>query len=88
MQYGVLGIETDVLYQWKSLVPTLIRKLTPISDIYLENIGAKSGQFVSHILGQPELPIKNVHLKNVSVVQLRGDKKHIQENMNNFESDN
>jgi hypothetical protein len=88
MQYGALGIETDVLYQWKNLVPTLIRKLTPISDIYLENIKAKSGQFVSRILGQPELPIQNVHLKNVSVEQLQGDKKHIQENTNNFESDN
>jgi hypothetical protein len=88
MQYGALGIETDVLYQWKNLVPTLIRKLTPISDIYLENIKAKSGKFISRILGQPELPVKNVHLKNVSVEQLQRDKKHIQENINNFESDN
>ena len=88
MEYGVLGIETDVLYQWKDLVPTVIRKLTPISNIYLENVKAKSGQFISRILGQQEQPVENVHLKNVSVNHLRGDKKHIQENLKNFESDN
>ena len=36
MDFGVVGIETDVLYQWRNLVPTIERKLTPISDIYFK----------------------------------------------------
>lgn len=84
MELGILGIETDVLYQWKTLVPTIIRRLTPISNIQLENVKAKSGQFVSRILGQQELPVENVTLKNVSVEHLLGNKQHIGENVNNF----
>jgi len=56
---GILGIETDVLYQWKDLVPTIERRLTPIKDIYLENIKAKNVKVISRILGQKELPVEN-----------------------------
>ena len=55
MREGVFGIETDVLYQWRDLVPTVERRLTPISDIYLENVHANNAKFVSRILGQEEL---------------------------------
>lgn len=84
MEYGVLGIETDVLYQWKTLVPTIERRLTPVKDIYLNNVKASSAKFVSRILGDKELPVENVSLKNVSVGTLRGDQKYIQENVNSF----
>lgn len=62
---GILGIETDVLYQWRDLVPTLETKLTPIKNIYLENFKAKDVQFVSNIQAQEALPVTNVQLKNV-----------------------
>ncbi|PCH67918.1 MAG: polygalacturonase [Bacteroidales bacterium] len=65
IKQGILGIETDVLYQWRDLVPTIERRLTPISDIYLNNIHAGKVQFISRILGQKELPVKNVILKEV-----------------------
>ncbi len=65
MRMGVFGIETDVLYQWRNLVPTYERKLTPISDVYLSNIHARKGKFISRILGQEELPVKNIQLTNV-----------------------
>ncbi len=84
MEYGVLGIETDVLYQWKTLVPTIERRLTPIKNIYLENVKASSAKFISRILGDKELPVENVSLKNVTVGTLQGDKKYIQENVNGF----
>lgn len=84
MDFGVLGIETDVLYQWRTLVPTLERKLTPISDISLTDIKAGSVKFISRILGQDEMPVENVFLKNVSVTEMREDKKHIHENIVNF----
>jgi polygalacturonase/lysophospholipase L1-like esterase len=80
---GVLGIETDVLYQWRTLVPTYERRLTPIKDVYLENIVAKDVKFVSRILGQKELPVENVSLKNITTGTVQ-EKKHIHENVINF----
>ncbi|MDD3323136.1 MAG: glycoside hydrolase family 28 protein [Paludibacter sp.] len=82
--FGILGIETDVLYQWKTLVPTKERRLTPIQDIYLDNVKAKSVKFVSRILGQKGLPIQNVFLKGVVADTIRENKKHIHENVINF----
>lgn len=77
---GILGIETDVLYQWRTLVPTVVRRLTPIQDIYLENVKATNVMFVSRILGQKELPVKNVSLRNVNAEVIR-EKEHIHENV-------
>jgi polygalacturonase/lysophospholipase L1-like esterase len=82
---GVLGIETDVLYQWRTLVPTYERRLTPIKDVYLENIVAKDVKFVSRILGQKELPIENVSLKNITTGTVQ-EHKHIHENVKGFSS--
>ena len=84
MDLGILGIETDVLYQWKDLVPTYVRKVTPIKNVYLENIKATNVQFESRILGQKELPVENIFLKNVVADTIR-NKKQIHENVINFE---
>ncbi|ACT93521.1 glycoside hydrolase family 28 [Dyadobacter fermentans DSM 18053] len=81
---GVLGIETDVLYQWRTLVPTKIRKLTPISDIYLSNISVKDVKFESRILGQKELPVKNVSMKNITTGKVQ-EQKEIHENVLDFQ---
>lgn len=71
---GILGIETDVLYQWRTLVPTYERRLTPIKDIFLENISVSEVQFVSRILGEEELPISNVSLKKLKATHVQGEK--------------
>ncbi|MCW3110807.1 MAG: glycoside hydrolase family 28 [Segetibacter sp.] len=84
---GVLGIETDVLYQWRDLVPTYERRLTPIKDIFLVNIVASDVKFVSRILGQKELPVENVSLKNITTGEVQ-EKKHIHENVINFTTSN
>lgn len=84
---GILGIETDVLYQWKTLVPTVERRLTPISDIHLDNLQATNVKFLSRILGQKEQPVKNVFLKNVTADTVQ-EKAHIQENVINFKNIN
>ena len=83
MDLGVLGIETDVLYQWKDLVPTLERRLTPIQGVYLENIQATNVKYVSKLVGQKELPIQNVSLKGIVADTVRSE-KYIQENVLNF----
>jgi polygalacturonase len=82
---GVLGIETDVLYQWRTLVPTYEKRLTPIKDIYLENVAVKDVKFVSRILGQKELPVENVSLKNITTGAVQ-EQKHIHENVIKFSS--
>lgn len=80
---GVLGIETDVLYQWRTLVPTYEKRLTPIKNIYLKNISAGDVKFVSRVLGQKEVPVANVWLKRVTTGNIR-EKKHIHENVTGF----
>lgn len=72
MRDGILGIETDVLYQWRDLVPTIERRLTSIENISLQNVQANDVNFISRIEGQEELPIKNVHLKNVTAEKVWG----------------
>lgn len=81
---GILGIETDVLYQWRNLVPTIERKLTTIHDIYLEEVHAENVEFVSRILGQEELPVQNVQLKAVVADTIRGE-AYRHKNVNQFE---
>ncbi|MBK0369257.1 glycoside hydrolase family 28 protein [Flavobacterium agrisoli] len=80
---GVLGIETDVLYQWRDLVPTIDRKLTPIENIYLEDYNVKEVKFIARILGQKELPVKDVFLKNIKTEKVT-EQKYITENVTNF----
>lgn len=80
MREGVLGIETDVLYQWRDLVPTYERRLTPISDIHINNIQLNKVKFISRIMGNKELPIERVYLKNVAV-QLVENEDYIHENV-------
>jgi len=80
---GILGIETDVLYQWRDLVKTIERRLTKIENINLENFNAGDVSFVSRVLAEKEMPVENVKLINVKALNIR-DKKHIHENLENF----
>lgn len=67
LRYGPLGIETDVLYQWRKLVPTYEVRLTPISNIYMENVRAGKVKYLTKIDGQDSLPVRNVKLTEVEV---------------------
>ena len=80
---GILGIDTDVLYQWRDLVPTIERRLTPIKNVYLDNIKATNVKFISKISGQKELPVENIFLKNVTADVVQGN-QNIHENVLNF----
>lgn len=87
MREGILGIETDVLYQWRDLVPTYERRLTPISDVFLENIEANDVKFISRILGDEELPVKYISLKNVEARSVKGE-EFINKNVRFFSYEN
>lgn len=83
---GILGIETDVLYQWRNLVQTFEKRLTPIKNVFLNNVQATEVTFISRILGQKELPIENVQLKSVKATKVI-DQPSIHENILNFKSE-
>lgn len=64
---GVVGIETDVLYQWRTLVPTYEERLTPIRGVHVRNVTVGETPTAFRILGDKELPVRDVFISNVSV---------------------
>lgn len=81
-QFGVLGIETDVLYQWRTLVPTYEERLTPIRNIHVRNV--KIGQTATpfRILGDARQPVKNVFLDDISIDTVRGQRNRYENTLN------
>ncbi len=69
---SVLGIETDVLYQWKTLVPTVEERLTKISCIHVSNIKIAETGTPFRIEGDKRQPVTNVTLDNVTIGKARG----------------
>lgn len=63
----VAEIDTDVLYQWRDLVPTYKDTLTRISNIYLTNIQVDSAKAIYEFRGDARLPIRNVVMKDIAV---------------------
>jgi len=80
---GILGIDTDVLYQWRDLVATYERRLTPIQQIYLTDIKTGSIDFISKISANKELPVEDVVLNLVEVDSISVEEV-INENVNQF----
>jgi polygalacturonase len=68
-KFGVLGIDTDVLYQWRDLVPTYEEKLTPIRGIHLKNIQVEETDMAVKIAGDAKLPVRDVFLEDITVNQ-------------------
>lgn len=73
----VLEIDTDVLYQWRDLVPTYKDSLTRISDIYIDSILCDRAEVVYDLKGDVRLPIKRVEIKNVFVKEVTDTVKNI-----------
>ena len=63
----VLEIDTDVLYQWKNLVPTYETRYTRIENIFMKNVSCRDANAIYDIKGNPNLPIKNINLSNIQV---------------------
>lgn len=61
----MLGIQTDVLYQWRSLVPTYEERLTRIDGIHMRGVECDSVGCVYEIVGDPKLPVRNVTLDSI-----------------------
>lgn len=83
---GILHVETDVLYQWRTLMPTNERRLTAIAGLHVSNVEVAEAQFVCRIKGQAELPVRDVRLRDLRVRTLRGAPV-ITENVEGFVDD-
>ncbi|MDT8761079.1 glycoside hydrolase family 28 protein [Sphingomonas psychrotolerans] len=69
---GVLSVDTDVLYQWRTLTPTYDRRLTTIEGLHVTDVRVAEASFVCAIKGQAELPVRNVLLRDVRVERTTG----------------
>lgn len=63
----VFEIDTEVLYQWRDLVPTYETNITRIAGIYMNHIQCASVKMIYEIKGDERLPIKDIEIKNVHV---------------------
>ena len=75
VRYSVLGIETDVLYQWKDLVPTYEERLTTIRGIHVKNVKIGSTGTPFRILGDRDKPVRDVTLENITIDHVRSPQK-------------
>jgi polygalacturonase len=66
----VLEIDTDVLYQWRNIVPTYEERITKIDGIYMTNVQCESAKMIYELKGDERLPIQNVSMKDVHVTSV------------------
>ena len=66
----VFAIDTDVLYQWRDIVPTFETALTRIRNITVRNAGAVQADAIYEILGDDRLPVEGVTLEHIHVGQV------------------
>lgn len=59
-------IDTEVLYQWKDLVPTYEKRITRIEGIYMKDVECDTTKAIYELKGDERLPIKKVRIENVS----------------------
>lgn len=64
-------VDTEVLYQWKDLVPTYETRITRIDGIHVKNIHCQSADAIYELKGDARLPIRNVFVENVKVDTVR-----------------
>lgn len=63
----IVAIYTDVMYQWRRIVPTFEVRYTKIANINVKNIKAKNTQVVYELRGDAHMPVKGVNLSDISV---------------------
>lgn len=77
---SILGIETDVLYQWRDLVPTHEERLTAIRGIHLRDIEVGEVDTPFRIHGDPDRPVEDVRLEKITIgkaTRKEGEYEHV-----------
>ena len=65
--YRVFEIDTDVLYQWRDIVPTFETRITKIRNIAIRNASAQHADAVYELRGDEREPMENITVENVHV---------------------
>lgn len=86
-KFGVFGIETDVLYQWRKLVPSYEERLTRIRGIRIANVKIGETATPFRILGDELLPVEDVLIENITIDTVRGRRNRF-ENVKNVRETN
>lgn len=73
----ILEVDTDVLYQWRDLVPTYQDSITRIRGLYMDNIQCERTQAIYDLKGDMRKPIQEVTLKNITVDEVTEFVKHV-----------
>jgi len=74
VQYGVMSVETDVLYQWRDF-PTHEVRVTPIRNLSMKNVEVEEADRLVHVIGDARNPVDGVTLENVRAQKVRkGDR--------------
>lgn len=79
---SVLGIETDVLYQWRDLVPTYEERITRIRNIQVRNVKVDKSATPFRILGDKREPVKDVILDDIAIGEVSGEPNHYENVLN------
>ena len=64
-------IDTEVLYQWKDLVPTYETRITDIHHIYMEDCEIESTDAIFEIAGDVRKPVHDVYLRNLRIGKVK-----------------
>lgn len=62
-----MAIDTDVLYQWKDLVPTYKDTVTAIRNIHMTDVRCDKARGIVELNGDADLPIENISIRNLHV---------------------
>ena len=68
----LVGLDMDILYQWRELVPTYEERLTRIEGIHVKDIRCGSADFVYELCGDERLPPKDITIRNIVVDNSKG----------------
>lgn len=63
----VFAIDTDVLYQWRDIVPTFETAVTHISGITMKGATCDQADELFFVRGDQRDPVTDIHLENVKV---------------------
>ncbi len=83
---SVLAVDTDVLYQWRTLVPTYERRLTAIEGLRVSDVRVEEAGSICRIKGEKDLPVRDVRLRRVAAGKVLEERVKI-ENVEAFSTD-
>lgn len=66
----MMEVDTDVLYQWRNLVPTYEERITHIEGLHAKNITCQRAEAIYDLKGDARMPIKNITLTDVHVEEV------------------